>query len=166
MEIKDSAVIEILALASKCVSGKLTDAQLRHVREVCIALAEDTKSVHVNRSLLEIIWPESERYLGSVKNGRLVVLINSTYERNQKLVERFLVSSGIPKARIHFEKADSKSFDPEEMVKDRNNKACLYMKDVSNQVVEHLPKETSVSLRSLRRDHVRRGVEELRKKLI
>jgi hypothetical protein len=168
---KDVAVTSLLLLINKCIAGGFNPSELSHIKEVSDALIEKPKSVEVRRSKLHTIWPESEKYLGCVTSGTLVVFMNSPHARYQKFIKNTLISFGVSRNRIRFIEVDTldakkKKEELARIINDHSSRAFLFMKDVSLELKGLIPPETSFVLSGPKYENLAHSVSELRKLLL
>ncbi len=150
-------------LTSALAEDALTDKQRAHIAEVLEALAENPKSVSINRSQLELVWPDSERYLGADHGGRLAVLISPAFDRQKKKLQAMLVSCGIQPTRITILCSSERNV--EAMLGSHHCRAVIFMNSIPKRLIDGLPVETSAPLKGLRSEQVRQAVDNLRKLL-
>ena len=154
---------QCLVLMQSVIDGKVQNGDLSRVSEALGALIQKPSSVRVNRRLLKFPWADPERYLSSVKNGYVLVLLGEEQKSNMIALKEKLVDFGVVRSRIKVQVADISKIS--KFLDDRNCKVVLYSKTVSNAVKDALPKEVSAMFQSLKADHVKKALAEINEKL-
>jgi hypothetical protein len=161
---KDLAVSALGKLAQAICGGKhFTDKEYNKIAEVLDALSEKPESLSIDRSKLEVVWPESERYLGANSGGRLVVLLSQAHKGKKNFVKKHLEAFGVNKDRICILIVTDKNV--EKMLDSTNCCAVLCDKGVSNDFKEMLYDENSAIIQGVSKDMLKRALAELAKKL-